>query len=298
MLNDKDTEVNVKTNLLDETKSKSKKIKKDPLVVHEISVNEDFYSLTWNACRKDSYNDQTFNGVKITLTDDNFVNLVFSFFCFISIVLLTISILVYESFASDIYKEATWPIVILRITLIYFAQQKLKPEIFQGIALTRNCFKNPDDYIYPNFATFVALCQAVIALVTFVSIFFFCCMGDEALDLIMNFAGLSVISELDDWVGGQIMADQLYEVDNLDDNNIKIDNENLNERMSLFTKLCIISRNLGSITDDQNKEINNNRLYAFFSKLSDYTPWGLIPFLTLPAQSILMNIQHSHEKSK
>lgn len=297
MLNDKDVEVNAKTNLLDEKKTKEKKVKKDPLVVHEINVNEDFYSLTWNACRKDSYKDQTFNGVAITLTDDNFVNLIFSFFCFITIVLLTIAILVYESFAADTYKEASWPIVILRITLIYFAQQKLKPEIFQGIALTRNCFKTPEDYIYPNFATFVAFCQATIALITFVSIFFFCCMGDEALDLIMNFAGLSVISELDDWVGGQIMADQLYEGDEFNCDSITVDNKDLNERMSLFTKLWVISRNLGSITDDQNKEINKSRFYAFFSKLSDYIPWGLVPFLTLPAQSILMKMQHSHEKS-
>ena len=34
-------------------------------------------------------------------------------------------------------------------------------------------------------------------------------MADEALDLIMNFAGLAVISELDDWVGEQIMGESL-----------------------------------------------------------------------------------------
>ena len=107
----------------------------------------------------------------------------------------------YESFLNDAYKDATWPIVILRITLVAFAQHNLKPEIKQGIALFRFTNHHSSSFSHPCFAKFISLCQTLIALITLISIFFFCCMADEALDLIMNFAGLAVISELDDWVG-------------------------------------------------------------------------------------------------
>jgi hypothetical protein len=312
----KDKDINANTTLLDEDKekgeggqvqNKKQKIKRDPIKVQHVVLNEDFYALTWNACRKSAWNPEKVPNLKILadsrekivikLTDHDDRNLILGFLVFILVVLLTVGVLLYESFLNDAYTDATWPIVILRITLVSFAQQKLKPEIFQGISLLRYTFKNDKHFIHPTFAKFVAFCQTMIAGLTFVAIFFFCCMADEALDLIMNFAGLAVISELDDWVGEQIMAEKLYlEYNDEKFKDAKILTADLNTRMGLFTKICLVSEGL-EIIDDQNDQIIDNCLYSIFAYLADFIPYSLIPLLTLPTQHILVNLQKQGEKS-
>jgi hypothetical protein len=284
-----------KSTLLNETKQKDKptvkKAKKDPTLVQHITLNEDFYALTWNACRFDAWKDKSVADVPISLTSSDDTNLILGFIVFIFVVLATVGVLLYESFLSDAYKDANWPIVILRITLVCFAQQKLKPEVFQGISLLRYTFRHSDKFIHPLFAKFVAFCQSAIAIITFSAIFLFCCMADQALDLIMNFAGLAVISELDDWVGEQVMAEKLhcdYESEKF--KNANLDKTDLNNRMSLFTKLCVIGEDM-ELVDDQNNQLIDNALYSFFSALTDFIPWTLIPLLTIPFQYLLVHLQ-------
>lgn len=275
-------------------KTKPRKIKKDPTKIQHVELSEDFYALTWMACRKKSWENVEVAGVKITLTDKNDTNLFLGFFLFIGVVCATVGVLLYESFATDAYKDANWPIVILRITLVCFAQQKLKPEIYQGMTLLRYSLQKPNSFIHPSFAKFIGFCQASIAILTFCAIFLFCCMADQALDLIMNFAGLAVISELDDWVGEQIMAEKLHSEYEGVFKNANLDTENLNERMSLFTKLSLIGED-AEIIDDQNKDFSDSSLLNFLITLSEYLPWGLVPLLTIPCQYILVFIQdHAH----
>jgi hypothetical protein len=312
----KDKDINANTTLLNEDKekgekgqvqNKKQKIKRDPIKVQHVVLNEDFYALTWNACRKNAWDPAKVENLKILkdsrehieikLTDSDDRNLIFGFLLFIAVVLLTVGVLLYESFLNDAYTDATWPIVILRITLVSFAQQKLKPEIFQGISLLRYTFKHESNFIHPTFAKFVAFCQTMIASLTFVAIFFFCCMADEALDLIMNFAGLAVISELDDWVGEQIMAEKLYlEYNDEKFKDAKILTANLNDRMGLFTKICLVSEDL-EIVDDQNDAIIDNCLWGIITYLCDFIPYSLIPLLTLPTQVILVNLQKEGNKA-
>lgn len=308
--NNKDKDINANTTLLNEDKekgekgqvqNKKQKIKRDPIKVQHVVLNEDFYALTWNACRKNAWDpkkvpnlrilQESREPIEIKLTESDDRNLIFGFLLFIVVVLLTVGVLLYESFLNDAYTDATWPIVILRITLVSFAQQKLKPEVFQGISLLRYTFKHESNFIHPTFAKFVATCQTMIASLTFVAIFFFCCMADEALDLIMNFAGLAVISELDDWVGEQIMAEKLYlEYNDEKFKDAKILTTNLNDRMGLFTKICLVSEDL-EIVDDQNDAIIDNCLWGIITYLCDFIPYSLIPLLTLPTQHILVNLQ-------
>mmetsp|Transcript_11390 Transcript_11390/g.11710 ORF Transcript_11390/g.11710 Transcript_11390/m.11710 type:complete len:303 (+) Transcript_11390:11-919(+) len=296
-----DADPTSKTTLLDENKNKTseivKKPKKDPILVQHINLNEDFYALSWNACRTEAWKDKEVAGQEIFLTSADQTNLIVGFFIFIIVVLLTVGVLLYESFATDAYRESNWPILILRITLVSFSQQKLKPEVFQGISLLRYSFRHHDKFNHPYFAKFVAFCQSSIAIMTFLAIFLFCCMADEALELIMNFAGLAVISELDDWVGEQIMAEKLhcdYEGERF--KNANLQTENLNDRMGLFTKLCIIGEFM-ELVDDQNLEIIDNCVYKIFSTIIDWIPWNLFPLLTIPCQYVLVEVQR-HETKK
>ena len=262
--------------------------KEDPTLINLISCNEDFYALTWITFRDKSWENKTIAGEPITFTSENKWSLIFGFFVFIAVVLSTVGVLLYESFLNDSYKDASWPIIILRITLVCFAQQKLKPEISQGVSLLRYTFLHDNEFSSPLFAKFVAFCQSFIAIVTFVAIFFFCCMADEALDLIMNFAGLAVISELDDWVGDQVMSEKLWT--NGDKLYESLNKKDIDNRASLFTKMCLLGEDL-EIVDNQNKALNSSIFYTVISYINSWIPYDLIPLLTLPCQYVLVHWQ-------
>lgn len=295
--NEKLDQVNVDTPLIsNELTKKQRKTKrglKDPALVQSVELHQDIYALTWNALRSASWeNLDEFYGQKITLTNGNIAHLVFIFIVFILVVLSTVGILLVESFMTDAYSDADWPIIVLRLTLVAFAQKKLEPEIYQGFALRRYTTKYKKQFIMPNFALFVTLCHIFVAFITFLAIFLFVCMANEALELIMNFAGLAVISELDDWVGSQIMSEAITNLESEDEKDNEYNNkesydlktENLNERLSLFSKLCLIG-------EDMQIEDNQNSSKGFLSTLLDYIPWTLVPLLTLPCQYILLHVQ-------
>lgn len=279
--------INSKSQLINEGQKKThNKKKKDPLLVQTVNLHEDIYALTWNSLRKEAWTDLKVHEVEISLTSFNVFTLKVQFLCFILIIVATVAVLLYESFITDAYNDATWPIIVLRITLVAFAQKKLEPEIFQGLALCRYSSLKSDHFTHPYFARFVAFCQFSIAGLTFISIFLFVCMANEALELIMNFAGLAVISELDDWVGEKIMSESIHKEFEEDSKfaRAKLDLDSLNDRMSLHTKMCLIGEEM-EIEDDLNLNI------GIFSKISNYIPWVLVPFLTLPCEWLLLKIQ-------
>lgn len=271
------------TGLLQKSK---KSIKKDPLLVQTVSLHEDIYALSWNACRSKSWEHLEVHGVKISLTNyDHFV-LVAHFLFFICIVILTVGILLIESFISDSYKDSTWPIYVLRITLVAFAQKKLEPELFQGLTMYRYTCNHREEFFHPCFAKFIGFCQFAMAALTFIAIFLFVCMSNEALTLIMNFAGLAVISELDDWVGEQIMSESIPEEFDEDSpfTGAILKKEGLNERMNFYTKLCLIGEDM-EIEDDQNNKV------GFLTTIANSLPWVLLPLLTIPCEYLLLWIQ-------
>ena len=279
--------LNSKSTLLNEnTKKTSQKKLKDPLLVQTVSLHEDVYALTWNAMRKDVWEDVKVHEQKIFLTTKDQWKIFANFLFFILVVVMTVGILLYESFATDAYNDAPWPIIILRLTLVAFAQKKLEPEIFQGFALYRYSLKYSDQFYFPKFAMFVSICQFLIASLTFIAIFLFVCMADAALGLIMNFAGLAVISELDDWVGEQIMSESIHrefeEGGKYDKANLNL--ENLNERMGIYAKMCLIGEDM-EIEDDQNVQV------SLLNSIANKIPWVILPFLTIPCEWILLHIQ-------
>ncbi len=111
-------------------------------------------------------------------------------------------------------------------------------------------------------------------------------MADAALGLIMNFAGLAVISELDDWVGEQIMSESIHrefeEGGKYDKANLNL--ENLNDRMAIYAKMCLIGEDM-EIEDDQNVQV------SLLNSIANKFPWVILPFLTIPCEWILLHIQ-------
>jgi hypothetical protein len=263
--------------------------KRDPLKIQNIQLAEDFYALTWTALRDQCWKDKSVRGVEITLNGSDYFWLHMNFVMFVVILLLTVVLLLYEVFTNDVYADAGVPIMILRITLVGFAQKNLSPEFYQGLSELRFTMRNPAVFSHPGFAAFIAICQISVAAFVVFGIILFVCMADEALDLVIDFAGLSVLAELDDWLGEVIMAEKV-KVESED--NEEFDLEGLNSRMTIWDKLALVDEEDLKIVDDQNFIDNAPWHLRCFSWLVFSLPWQFIlPLLTLPINWILQSLQ-------
>ena len=93
--------------------------------------------------------------------------------------------------------------------------------------------------------------QVFIATLTFCCIAIFVCTEAQVLELIMDFSGIAVFSELDDWLGEQICTEQPH-AEHDDDTNDKYDlSDKLNDRMKLPDKMSMLQDDL-DIIDNQN----------------------------------------------
>lgn len=266
--------------------------KLNPMNVREVSLANDFYTLTWTAIRVDAWEGVKIKDQQINLTESDHIWLHINFLSFVAIVLVTVGILVFEAFTTDYYHEAGWPIIILRITLVGFAQRKLVPEIYQGMAKTRYTLKHQDEFCHMKFAVFVGLCQTFVAIVSFLAIMLFVCMANEALELIMNFAGLAVISELDDWIGEQICTEKPHVAYDSKFKDSRVRVAGINDRMKLLDKLALLDdEEKLTITDDQNVTSVDNFILRGFWFLVEWFPWLLFPLLTLPLEWSLVRLQ-------
>jgi len=150
-------------------------------------------------------------------------------------------------------------------------------------------------HLFSNFAfaIFVPICKILIASVTFSCIILFICMSNSALELIMNFASLSVISDLDNWIGDAIIADKPVGEDDKHKNSLYA-LDSLNERMKLQDKLSFLDGHL-EIVDDENLAATDNFVVISFRAFIRYTPWVLFPLLTIPINYLLLYIQPHQE---
>ena len=118
-------------------------------------------------------------------------------------------------------------------------------------------------------------------------------MSNSALELIMNFASLSVISDLDNWIGDAIIADKPVGEDDKHKNSLYA-LDSLNERMKLQDKLSFLDGHL-EIVDDENLAATDNFVVISFRAFIRYTPWVLFPLLTIPINYLLLYIQPHQE---
>ena len=186
-------DVNVKLSINSQEQNNLKAINdtelKNPLLVKNVALNPDWYVLTWSALRDDIWEEkEDFRGQHIYPTEGNIFWLQIEFVLFVFLVTLTISVLMIEVFTTDLFHPASWPIYILRLTLVTFAQKKIEPEFYHGFVMYRYTLQNSENFSNFKFALFIPICKLFIAFITFTSIIFYICMANTALDLIMNFA--------------------------------------------------------------------------------------------------------------
>ncbi len=282
----------IKEPLIEKNEQKLKG-KKNPLLLQEIELNTDLYALTWSALRCDVWeNLKPFRGEKISLTSGDFCKLMTNFFAFFFLVLVTILVLLYEVFTNNLYMEASWSIVILRIALLGFSQQALQPEFYQALVKLRFSIKNPEKFNHLCFAWIVCWCQLLIATITFFCVLIFVSMADSPLELIMDFGGMMIFAELDDWIGEAIVNDKPNGATDRLPNEL-FDLDGLNRKMKVTDKLSLIKDEL-TLVDDQNYVTSKSCFIISLSHLLDYFPWVLLPLLTIPMTNILVYIQPHH----
>jgi hypothetical protein len=267
-------------------KESDDKIKKDPLKLYDNHVSEDYYALVWCSLKGEIWNEKSFYGVDINLTSSNIKQMFIEFIVFILLLLSTVLILIIETISELKFTIANYRIEILRILLIFFAQKLLSPEFAKGSQKFRYAINFPEEFTYPNFAIFVSFCQMAMSCINYICIVMFMCLSDSALPLVMHFAEVAVLIELDDWIGEMICKEFPDEGEKPDD----VDTEGINENMSLYSKLALVREDLRIVNDFN--IVSSNFIIRFFSFISTYFPWFILPFVsTMILEYFLIHFQ-------
>lgn len=265
---------------------KYKGVEIDPLLVRDNHVAEDYYSLVWCSLKKEVWQDKTFYGANITFTGKNTVLMLLEFFGFLLLLGLTIFILIWETFTSEKFRFANIRIEILRILLVFFAQKLLTPEITKGSYKFRYVRRFPEEFSYPFFASLVSFFQIFMACVNYCCIVLFMCLSDTALPLVMHFAEVAVLIELDDWFGEMICKEFPDEGEKPED----VDITDVNENMGIHSKMSMVREDL-RIVNDLNIPYSN-WILRIISAIISWFPFWLLPFIsTLGFEYLIMYLQ-------
>lgn len=260
-----------------ETQTKSRKAH----LIKNIVLEEDLYALTWVSLRDDIWNNKQIGEYKIDLTPPNHFWIQMIFITYIVGLLMTIFILMNDVFTKREYIASDWQIIILRVTLVSFSQKNLSPEFFQGLFLLRYSVRYYHEFTHHHFAIFVGFSQMFITMISFFCVILFVCMESDALTLVVEFAGLSVISRLDNWIGEVIMCSKLN-VEKISKNTKKYKIKKINKKMSVFNKMAMISEEDLVYIDDQNNIHNAHWTIRFMEFIINLLPWSyILPFITI-----------------
>jgi len=299
-------------------------LNQDPFDFHKLSLSHDYYSITWISLKKSQFIGAKIHGVEVFLLPSDFFWIYINFITFAICLLLTMILLLKESLVDDIYFEATWIMLILRIVIVAFAQNKLLPEFASGYSKLLYSLKHYKEFTHPGFAHFVGLCQMIIASFTLFSILLFVCMAETYITPVTNFGGICVLSELDDWIGELIVSkrlkgsetlkkgerDSIYKSKKGDSNPYEyeandeyISNDeylvkDLNLRVSLTNKLALITDEDLEIEVDECLNLNAHWSIVQLEKMIKLIPWSIVlPIITIPASMympILSNFIRSY----
>jgi hypothetical protein len=257
----------------------------DALSLRKTPLSEDFYALTWCSLRKSVWEEAYVLGEKISFTNSDYNWLFINFIMFILVILMTVGILLQQAFTTMHFKFARFQIEMLRMLLVGFGQRLLNPEFKKAATKYRYALQFPEEFTHPKFAAFVSFCQMMIAAISFSCIVLFVCMSNEALPLVMHFAEMAILTEIDDWVGEMIVKEYPKESHHNDDD---LDITDLNIRMPLVQKLALIRENLDLVDNmsDDGSSIMMNIAY-----ISDVFMWSWMPMVTIPFQFTLFYLQ-------
>jgi len=302
--------------------------KKDPFNVKKVFLGLDYYSLTWIAISKKTFNKISVRGQKIFLLPQDYFSLYFYFLVFVFALFITILLILQEAILEDVYIEGTYQLILLRMLLVVFTLVNIGEEVQLAYAKFLFPIINRDKFHHPGFATFIGFCHLITCITSILGLLFFICMADEFADPVINFAGICVLIELDNWVGDAIQScrvDQDY-LDNLvrDDNDglaamkdhdkleeIVLKNldegddpkkvikktekergkyriQYLNENLSWKHKLALINEAQLEIHIDENIYKNAPWYIVIFEKAVTYIPWKIVLPLSTYPLSIML----------
>jgi hypothetical protein len=282
----------------------------------KISLGIDYYSLTWIAIEKKTFNNMYIRGQKIDLLPQDYFSLYFYFLVFISALGITIILLIKEALLDDVYVEGSYQIILLRMLLVIFTQMNTGEEIELAYAKFLYPLINRGKFHHPAFASFIGFCHLLMCVTSIIGLIFFICMADEFADPVINFAGITVLIELDNWVGDAIksMDIQQDDLDILvrDDDEDKTEENNednrsmiakaiksrgkfklkyLNENLSFKHKLALIQENQLEITIDETINHHAPWYIVILEKLFTLIPWWIVlPLSTYPLSIMLPTI--------
>ena len=224
-----------------------------------------------------------------------------NFIIFLTLIFITVFLILLEIVEDKGYSSSSLTILVLRVTLVCFAQKSLAPEFFQGLFLLRYSYNHKDQFSHYQFALFIGACQLLVASFCFFGIMLFVCTTIEALELVVEFAGISIIAKLDNWIGEVIMLSKVNtgESSHVDheshgheshhhnkhvksDPDEDYDLKNLNIRMGLSQKMALIEEEDLILEDDQNDIVNCHWSIRLINRIVHFWSWQyVLPLFTL-----------------
>lgn len=181
----------------------------DPLELKSLTLNSDYYSLTWTALKRTQFIGVTFYKKDVFLSAPDYFWLYINFLTFFISIFVSIVLLIKEALLDDVYAEADIEMFVLRYIIVAFCQQLILPEFSQAYYKLIYGLQNKKLFTHPGFANFIALCQMFVSSTVLIGIILYVCMADEYIDPLTNSSGLCVLNELDNWIGDAIMSHKL-----------------------------------------------------------------------------------------
>ena len=274
----------------------------DPLRLREVCLNNDFYTLCWSSLRKDIWEDKeniymddniedptdedkyvwrkkTLGGVKLSLTDGNLRLIYIYMFFFIVVVLFVLFGIIHQVFTNEIQASCKWDIRLLRMLLVSLVQMKLQNEFREGLVKLKYSVNNPNKFISVGLAKSIAIFQMVCTMLSWLTLILFICSEVEPLDMIQDFTGICVFTELDDWIGGHICS-TTPEINEGEEDNYDL--SNLNDRLSLSMKMSLLQMDTNIIEDlnDNGQFLRKFANFFYTHKAGIY----FLPLLCIPIE--------------
>jgi len=276
----------------------------NPLRMRMVVLQNDFYTLCWTCLRKDIwkkasnnyYNkdcedneiaketlweDKQIGGEEINLTEANLKYIKYSMLFFILTVLYVLTGIIHQVFTGEIEASCPWDIRVLRILLVALVQMKLLGEFRQGLVKLKYAVNHESEFIDGELwlAKLIPTFQIICALASWFTLVLFICSETTPLDMIQDFTGICVFTELDDWIGGHICSSE----PEIDDDEVKFYNlKNVNERIHVFMKMSLLQCDTDLVEDlhDDGSMLKKVTFFFYDYKILVYT----LPLICLPVE--------------
>lgn len=271
---------------------------RDPIESKKIALSYDFYSLTWYSIKKDTFLKKKFRGEEVTLLPQDYVVIYGQFIAFVTILILSIFLVCYQSVLNDIYVKSTLPMIILRILLVAFVQINIGAEFQSGYAKFVFPLVRREEFFHPNFAIFIGFSHCLVCVFVIIGLIFFLAVADEFADPVCNFAGICVLIELDNWLADAILSFKLKNDEDLEEEKAErvrknYNLKNINDKLHVFNKLAMITEEEMELVYDERDQKNLPFFISLFEKLSNLVPWVIVtPLLTIPVNYYLPLFTH------